>query len=651
MKKGIFFVFFLFLFAFQSVAEITDADKNLKPEPFKGGKDAIVILRKVVVDDTYTKKESKEEYYVKFKVFTKKGIDDLKNVKIYYNPKKEKIEDLKAIVWSPDGKIYKLKDADIVKKDVAKKWGEKVVEISFAFPSLVEGSVVEYSFSKIKDYIREINRFYSQGEVYTKRCELKFIAPSYMTWGYTGDNLHQRPKITEDKQKDKKIVNIVFTDIPGLPKEDYSYPYSSLREQIIFYYTSYMLNPGYYWQETATNFFDYQGRKFLKANRTIKKILKNEIGVQGKTNEQILKDIYDYVVTHYKSIYMLSKSERENLTKKYLKKVTKADIKVKKIVNLPYLTELQIDLLTLCFIKNAIPDAKISIGLYVPWDSGKFLRTMRTLSQFEEWLLKVEVGGKSYYLAPGKGMLPFGYIPYGARNTEIYFISENGASFEKIKDMPADKAVSESVMDVTLGDEKMTVKATETLNFYESYNLKSYALFLNDKQIREIFEQTIQEQFGDDAKLIDFKLKNLKVYNKPLIVEYSFSYPYEFEELGDNLIFKPLLFPRYDENPFAVDKRYSPIIFKYPEQQKCEITYHLPEDIEINTLPEAKTVSRLGFSYKTEYSKLDSKTFKVKVFQQNKYSVYPKTAVWQFKTLFDELLAASNPKVVLREIE
>ena len=645
------FVFLLFVVSLNVFGEITQADKDFAPVPSKGGSDAVIILKKYVVDDTYSKKECKDFYYVKFKVFTKKGIDDLKKVKIYFNPKNEKIEDLKAIVWSPDGKIYKLKDSDIVKKDVARKWGVKVKEISFAFPSLVEGSVVEYSYSRIRNYIKDINHFYSQGPVYTKKCEFKFIAPTHMTWGYTGTNLHQQPKISNEKDGDKKIVDIIFTDIPALPKEEYSYPYSTLREQVIFYYTTIFLNPSYYWQETATNFFDYQGRKFLKANRTIKKILKREIGLQGKSQEQILKDIYHYVVTHYKPFSLLTKSEWDNIDKKYLRKVSKADIKVKKIVNLPYLDEFQIDLLTLCFIKNAIPDAKISIGLYVPWDSGKLIKTLRTFAQFEEKLLKVECGGKTYYLAPGKGILPFNFIPYGARNTDILFVNENGATFEKIKELPAEDTVSKTVWDVTVGDEKMTVNAKDTLNFYDSYELKSYALFFSEKEFKELLEEVLKKQFGDDAKLLKYKVKNLKVYNKPFIIEYSFSYPYEFEELGDNLIFKPLLSPRYDSNPFAVDKRYSPIVFKYPETQLCEITYHLPEDIEIDTLPEPKEVSRLGFTYKTEYSKVDNNTFKVKVFEENKYSVYPKTAVWQFKTLFDELINASNPKVVLREQE
>ena len=379
--------------------------------------------------------------------------------------------------------------------------------------------------------------------------------------------------------------------------------------------------------------------------------MKREIGLQGKDNEQILKDIYNYVLTHYKPFSLLTESELANIDKRYLRKVSSADIKVKKIVNLPYLDEFQIDLLTLCFIKNAIPDAKISIGFYVPWNKGKLIKTLRTFSQFEERLLKVECGGKTYYLAPGKGILPFNFIPYEARGTEVLFVNENGARFERIDELPADEIVSKSEWDVAIGDEEMIVKARDTLNFYDSYELKSYALFFSGDEFKQILEEVIKKQFGDDAKLLDYNVKNLKFYDKPLIIEYSFSYPYEFEELGDKLIFKPLLSPRYTHNPFAVDKRYSPIVFDYPETEICEITYHLPEDIEIDTLPEPKEVNRLGFKYKTEYTKVDDATFKVKVFERNKYHVYPKTSVWQFRTLFDQLINASNPKVVLREKE
>ena len=649
--KKIFSVFLLVMF-FGSVvlADITEADKNLKPPLNPLGKDAVIIEKKVVVDDTYTSSMSKDSYYVKMKIFTRQGVEDYGTVKLTFDPQNENIGDIEATVWTPDGKIHKLKSSDIHKKKVSKEWGDKETEISFVLPGLTEGAVVEYSYFKTRNYLRSISYLYSQSEVPTMKASFTFIPWPEKKWGYTGLNIHQRPQIKQERIRRHKAVTIVLTDIPALPREEYSLPYSALREQVIYYYTYVRANPAYYWTETGEFFFKHSGRKFLKANRAIKSKLK-EMGLNGKSDEDIMKTIYNYVITHHKPIYMLTRDEYEKLDEKYIKKLYKADIKVKKIVKLPYLTPLQMNLLTACYIKNALPNAKISLGFYVPWDKGVFIKTMKTFKQFDEYLLKVENNGKVYYIDAGSGFLPFGFVPYGARHTEILFVNEDGAKFEKIKDAPYDQVVTKYNYSIEVGDEKIKVKTREEYNPYAGLYIRSYALFFNKEEFNDFLTKMLKKVYGDDLKLISYKVENLKNPTKPLILETEFEYPYEFEELGDNLLFKLVLEPNYSENPFAAEKRYSPIVFKYPSKMVGEITCKFPEDIVIDSLPENADVDLLGFFYKTNFTKVDDNTLKVKVEEGNKHSMFSKNAHWQFRNLFAKLIKASNPKVVLKETE
>ena len=116
MKRILAAVFF-FAMAVQLLAGDgpTDFEKNLKPDPAKGYEDAVILLEKGEIDNTYTRQMSKTKILKRLKIFTRKGIEDYGTVKLSFDPQDENIGDIKATVWTPDGKKHVLDEKNIQK--------------------------------------------------------------------------------------------------------------------------------------------------------------------------------------------------------------------------------------------------------------------------------------------------------------------------------------------------------------------------------------------------------------------------------------------------------------------------------------------------------------------------------------------------------
>lgn len=261
----------------------TDFEKNLKPDPAKGYEDAVILLRTGEIDNTYTIEMSKTKILKRMKIFTRKGIEDYGTVKLSFDPQDENIGDIKATVWTPDGKKHVLDEKDIHKKKTSKEWGMKETEISFALPGLEAGSIAEYSYYVTYNGLQSINTWYSQHSIYCFRSEVTFIPWPTRRWGYTGGNFHARPVVEHKKKSSRgQYVHFTMKDIPALPKEDYSLPYNSRREFVTVYYTDVDWKFNDYWKERGDQYYERTLKRKFKPCGATKKLVRTELGIVTK---------------------------------------------------------------------------------------------------------------------------------------------------------------------------------------------------------------------------------------------------------------------------------------------------------------------------------------------------------------------------------
>lgn len=632
--------------------EVTQAEKDLQPDPSKGIEDAVILLKEGTIDDTFTTTLSKINYRMRMKIFTRKGVEDWGTVKIVFNPQFDNVGDIEAWVWNPDGSVHELDKDDIHKKKLSREWGRKRTEISFALPGVTEGSIIEYSYyrsSMYRRYIDNVFNWYNQYEIYCLKSDVTFVAWPNSRWGFTGGNLHARPQVDQVRYAGNKAVQCVLENIPPLPKEEYAPPYNSVREYVTFYYRDVNYKFDDYWKDRGAYEYKQKYRKWMKKCGDTKRIVKNEL--RGLTKGNAIQKCYNYVVSHYTSLDLMSKEqEAELFDRAYIKKLIRAD-DVKDMVDLPYLFPEHITAILASMLDAAVPEAKVSFVEYAPWNRKFFNNDLHTMEQFTDSMLKVELDGKVQWLAPAKGMLPAGKIEYGAYEVPLLVMGPDGAQFEQLSVPSGDDIITDVDADIYLEEDRVRFKRKTTYDPYESYEKRTDLLYYTGEEIADLLKEDLEEMYGESVELISQQVINLKDIDKPLIIEEEFAVPIELDEMGDRIFFKMIGMSRYVRNPFNADKRHAPIMFPYPGTIKQSLTYHLPAYFAVESLPKSDSVSTPAMDYAVNIEKVDDHTFKVKTKEKLKANMFSSKGHWQFRKLFNRILSMSSPKAVLTELD
>ncbi|MEQ9165427.1 MAG: DUF3857 domain-containing protein, partial [Fulvivirga sp.] len=129
---------------------------------------------------------------------------DQGNVKIrVYQPEKgtseEEIQSIKAYVYNiVDGKVEKekLSNSEEYKTRLSENW----VEVSFAIPNIKEGSVIEYSYTKVSDFLTNLSTWHFQSDIPVAHSEFRFLIPEYFNYQLSQQgNVYKTETETENR--------------------------------------------------------------------------------------------------------------------------------------------------------------------------------------------------------------------------------------------------------------------------------------------------------------------------------------------------------------------------------------------------------------------------------------------------------------------
>lgn len=621
------------------------ANDGIRENPAKGIQDAVVISEHGVFDHTYSQVSSKSSYSYRIKFFSQKGIDDYGTIILTYYPEEENIINIEGKVLLKDKTEIKLTKKDIFEKVISGKRGRKEREIRIVLPSLEEGAIAEYSFEKSFSGMDKMTYWPFQGELYTVESKVTFVPWPGIRYGYNTINSMKTPEVSEGRNTGgHKSVIITQKDIKPLKKENFSLAYDSLREAIIFYYHDSNREFQDYWTEYGPEYYRKYLKKYVKPCKESRAVVEELAGSESA----LLEEIYNYVISHFHCIQNLSKEEKASLDEKYYDKLRKADT-LKKIFKCKYVSQWQINYILASLIKTAIPDAEIEFVLYVPWDEFIFNININTLGQFSDRILRVHYGERTYLLDPAKRFYPMNQIDWATKGVPALVLGEKGATIEKfVLDKPTDNE-SLTTCDVTFGDEKLLLKRVRKLNRYSSYSFRRIFHFYAEDEIKDVLEEAVKDSFGDEATLQSFSINDRETIENPLSLEETIEIPYEFEEVGDNILFRFTGLVKKKENPFSTDERISNIVFPYPYINKQIITYHLPEGFSIKSLPKAYRINEKFYLYRINYTKTDDTTFTVSVDETLQGNMFSKKAHQFLYETYQAILETNRAAAVLSE--
>lgn len=158
-----------------------------------------------------------------------------------------------------------------------------------------------------------------------------------------------------------------------------------------------------------------------------------------------------------------------------------------------------------------------------------------------------------------------------------------------------------------------------------------------------------------------YETSNMKVSNctatglekthEEVIYEFDVEITGYVTHAGNLMIFMPIIFDRWDENPFKIEKREYPVEFKYPLVEMYNMVVTLPEGYEVEELPEPMIVNMQDKSAKLVYniSQLGDKLQITSVFTINQTTFLPDQYIY-LKQMFDLLVNKQKEQVILKKI-
>ena len=268
---------------------------------------AIVLFD--VADMNVTKKEIFINRHVRIKILNTGGVDEVGEQMIKYYEKYDKIKNLKAHTITSDGKKNKVKKDAIFTKS-AGKWRN----MTFTFPQLEAGCIVEFKYVVVSKRYFYLTPWYFQSNIYTIKSEYKVTLESGFNYDVTYQNIPRplrEPKIEERhdvrSQQKRKIQTYVWTMTNLLPIKDE--PYMSAKENYLsalkfritlfenaYVYFDYRQKWPELGKETQQRIDEYNNKK-PELKKIAEDLTKNLASSRDKAEA-----IYDYVVNNYQSV-------------------------------------------------------------------------------------------------------------------------------------------------------------------------------------------------------------------------------------------------------------------------------------------------------------------------------------------------------------
>lgn len=596
-------------------------------------------------------KEKKEFFiettvYRKIKILNQDGFESGNiSITLYNNNKKikETIHDLNAITHTKGGQ-FELKRNAIYKKRI----NIYINKITFAFPNVTVGSVLEYTYKIKSPYINDFVDWTFQSDIPKVISIFKAKLPilSHYNRKITGD----LKLAVNDAYITSECINYVFgyklseceaivyamEDIPVFIEEEFITAKKNYISKITFEKSKYknffdgsMSNRPYQWKDIDLGF---------KKSWAFKNQFERQLFFQRKLTEDILLDsddlskakkIYYFIQNHY----TLNKSSSFKLENNDIKKAFRKEIGSLYEINLSLINSL-----------NAV-GLDSEIVLVSTRQHGLVTKDRAAFKDFNYSIVKTTIDGKTYFLDPSDKSLPFGIVPFACLNGEARVLNiKKGSYWEEIK--PIEDTKLKINMLLQLNNEGVINGKMRVNRYgYEALNSrKEFNLLKEDKYLLSIEEE------NENLFIENYINKNLEEKEKPFTEELEITIEND-DTIGGNIILNPFFFSPLKENPFKLKTRLYPVDFGYPKKFEFVITIIVPENYKVESMPTNKNIALpnnkgvLNYSSKYKNNKI-SINFKYAI----NSTVFESDEYQELKEFFNQIILSQNEPIILNLI-
>lgn len=206
--------------------EITDEEKAMGPPARHPTAEAAVIFDIGQVEVSMDAERILVERHVRIKIFNKNAADDAATVELP-TYKGDRVTGLKAQTIGPDGRRTEV-------KDFFRKKAEGVIVITFTFPAVEDGAILEYKYTQSHQRFFFLDPWQFQSDIYTVYSRLAVALQPGFTYNVMRTNIPRElrdPRQEEYTFQGSQAVNYVWELRDLMPAKEE--PLASAREDNI----------------------------------------------------------------------------------------------------------------------------------------------------------------------------------------------------------------------------------------------------------------------------------------------------------------------------------------------------------------------------------------------------------------------------------
>lgn len=531
------------------------------------------------------------KHFKRVHILNKNGYD-IANVSIslYTNGEDEEVlEKLKAITYNlENGKVVETKldtKSSVFEDKIDKKRKIK----KFTFPNIKEGSIIEFEYTTVSDFINSPDAWEFQGAYPRLWSEFSFNVPEFFNYTFlTQGYLNYTVKTVDEVQNNFNITDpggagasshYSFTakvnayrwaikDVPILKEESYTTSIDNHIQKISFELVERRSPLAYYryiesWPKVAQELMEYEkfGYSVQKDNGWLKDVVRPIVS-GGESQEVQAKKIFEWVRNNFTCT-----NRQRVMMEQSLKGLMKS-----KNGNVA-----EINLLLTAMLRFL--DIEADPVILSTRSNGFAYSIFPMLSQYNYVVCRAKVNGNFVMLDASEPEIGYGHLPLRCYNGYARVINSNAEAIDLLADSIVER---KNTLVFVINDEKgkFTGSIQQTPGYYESLDIRDDV----KSKGMESFQKDIKTAMGSDMTVYNFGIDSLKNYSEPVGIHYEF----DMENNGEDIIYlNPLFGEAYKENPFKSAERKYPVEMSYCSDETFSLQMEVPRGYMVDELPKS----------------------------------------------------------------
>lgn len=237
-------------------------------------------------------------------------------------------------------------------------------------------------------------------------------------------------------------------------------------------------------------------------------------------------------------------------------------------------------------------------------------------------------------------------LPTRCLNGQGRIISNEWSAWQPL--MYNNQSIMETIYDLSLTENGNFEGSIDILNG-QYLAMRKRSAISNYENMQKYVDHVMENNAGLEIKA--HSIENYHDVYKDLTLNYDVSISKHAELMGDLLMFTPLLYDRYEKNPFSLEKREYPVEYPYPSNEKVTTRLKLPAGYAIESLPENVELSALNGKVIFSYVATGSDD-RVEVSSRIEINgtIFPSTEYQDIRALFEQMVKKQNERIVLKKI-